>query len=68
MNMVIRAKISQEDFGFFKMMLESGAVQPGLLFPLGLGWRAMLINQLIYDAFHGNGWKLNLLTGRYERE
>lgn len=53
---------------FFRLMIESGAVEPGLLFPLTLGHKAMLINQLLFDHFHGNGWKLNLLTGRYERD
>jgi len=63
-----RPQISEDDVTFFRLMLESDAVEPGLLFPLTLGPKARLLNVMLYDHFHGNGWKLNLLTGRYERD
>ncbi|NDG03261.1 MAG: hypothetical protein EB119_08750 [Synechococcaceae bacterium WBB_34_004] len=61
-------EISEDEMTFFKLMLDSDAVEPLLLFPLTLGPKARILNVMLYDHFHGNGWKLNLLTGRYERD
>ena len=66
--LIKKPQISEDDVKFFRLMLESNAVEPGLLFPLALGPKARLLNVMLYDHFHGNGWKLNLLTGRYERD
>ena len=32
---------------------------------LNLGPLASVMNQMLYDKFHGHGWELDLLTGRF---
>ena len=68
MNLTVRSHITMDDYQFVRLAIAEGRFEPRELLSLLLGWRAMLLNQLIYDTFHGKGWKLNLLTGRYERE
>lgn len=68
MKLAVMQQLTNDDVKFFELMLQSNAVEPGLLFPLTLGPLATKLNQLLYDHFHGNGWKLNLVTGRYEKE
>jgi len=64
--LLLHRLITKDDVEFFKLMLKDNAVSPGQLFPRELGHNATLINQLLYDAFQGNGWNLNLLTGKFE--
>ena len=66
MKLLLHRLITRDDVEFFKLMLKDNAVSPGQLFPRELGHNATLINQLLYDAFQGNGWNLNLLTGKFE--
>ncbi len=48
-------------------MLELTACQPGRLLETNVSPLAWIMNQMLYDKFHGNGWKLNLLTGAFEK-
>jgi len=66
MKLLLHRLITKDDVEFFKLMLKDNAVSPGQLFPRELGHNATLINQLLYDYFHGNGWNLNLVTGKFE--
>ena len=66
MKLLLHRLITKDDVEFFTLMLKDNAVSPGQLFPRELGHNATLINQLLYDAFQGNGWNLNLLTGKFE--
>jgi len=48
-------------------MLDKNACQPGRLLETNTSPLAWIMNQMLYDKFHGNGWKLNLLTGVFEK-
>ena len=67
MKLLMHQLITRDDVEFFKLMLKDNAVQPGQLFPCELGHNATLINQLLYDAFHGKGWNLDLVSGKFVR-
>jgi len=67
MKLLMHRLITRDDVEFFKLMLKDNAVQPGQLFPCELGHNATLINQLLYDAFHGKGWNLDLVSGKFVR-
>jgi hypothetical protein len=47
-------------------LLERNACRPGRLLESNVSPLAWIMNQMIYDKFHGNGWNLNLLTGVFE--
>ena len=67
MKLLMHRLIARDDVEFFKLMLKDNAVEPGQLFPRELGHNATLINQLLYDAFHGKGWNLDLVSGKFVR-
>ena len=67
MKLLMHRLITRDDVEFFKLMLKDNAVEPGQLFPRELGHNATLINQLLYDAFHGKGWNLDLVSGKFVR-
>jgi hypothetical protein len=48
-------------------ILEDSDVVPGKLMGSEAGPLAWIMNQMLYDKFHGHGWELDLLTGRFER-
>jgi hypothetical protein len=48
-------------------MLDKNACQPGRLLDANVSPLAWIMNQMLYDKFHGNGWVLNLLTGAFEK-
>jgi hypothetical protein len=48
-------------------LLERNACQPGRLLESNVSPLAWIMNQMLYDKFHDNGWKLNLLTGAFEK-
>ena len=48
-------------------MLERNACQPGRLLESNVSPLAWIMNQMLYDKFHGHGWNLNLLTGAFEK-
>ena len=48
-------------------ILADGKCEPGLLMGEDAGHMASIMNQMLYDKFHGHGWELDLLTGRFVR-
>ena len=46
-------------------ILEDSNVVPGKLMGAEAGPLAWIMNQMLYDKFHGRGWELDLLTGRF---
>ena len=48
-------------------ILEEGECIPGKLMGLDAGPLSSVMNQMLYDKFHGHGWELDLLTGRFEK-
>jgi len=48
-------------------ILAEGQCEPGRLMGEDAGPLAYIMNQMLYDKFHGRGWELDLLTGRFVR-
>jgi len=48
-------------------ILNEEQVEPGKLMSDDAGPLAYVMNQMLYDKFHGHGWELDLLTGRFEK-
>lgn len=46
-------------------MLDKNACQPGRLLESNVSPIAWIMNQMLYDKFHGHGWVLDLLAGRF---
>jgi len=48
-------------------ILAEGKCEPARLMGEDAGHLAYIMNQMLYDKFHGHGWELDLLTGRFVR-
>ena len=48
-------------------ILAENKCEPGRLMGEDAGHLAWIMNQMLYDKFHGHGWELDLLTGRFEK-
>jgi hypothetical protein len=59
--------LTRDDVEFFGRMLDADGVVPGQLLPIQLGPLGTYINQLLYDKFHGHGYRLDLLTEKFVR-
>lgn len=46
-------------------LLQSDSCQPGRLIDESTSPLAWIMNQMLYDKFHGHGWVLDLLAGRF---
>ena len=46
-------------------MLENNVCQPGKLLESNVSPIAWVMNQMLYDKFHGHGWVLDLLAGSF---
>lgn len=46
-------------------LLQSDICQPGRLIDESTSPLAWIMNQMLYDKFHGHGWVLDLLAGRF---
>ena len=62
------ARLGPDEIRVLSTMLSNNAVQPGQLFPLHHGHGAKVCNAMLYDKFHGQGWKLNLVSGWFEQD
>ena len=49
-------------------MLELNACQPGRLLETNVSPLAWIMNQMLYDKFHGHGWVLDLLAGSFVKQ
>jgi len=47
----------------FGALVRELGLAPGNLFPLEFGNKGRIINAMLYDYWHGNGYKLDMLTG-----
>lgn len=45
--------------------MNSLGIKPTSLFPLEFGHKGILLNMMLYDCYHGNGYKLDMLTGYF---
>ncbi len=50
-----------------KEFIDMGNCRPGGLFDSECSPLYWVMNQMMYDKFQGNGWELNLVTGRFEK-
>jgi hypothetical protein len=49
----------------FGALVKEFGLAPGSLFPLEFGNQGRIINAMLYDYWHGNGYKLDMLTGSF---
>jgi hypothetical protein len=49
----------------FGTLVRDLGIHPGNLFPEEFGHKGRLINAMLYDHWHGNGYKLDMLTGSF---
>jgi hypothetical protein len=47
----------------FGTLVKDLGLAPGNLFPEEFGNQGRIINAMLYDYWHGNGYKLDMLTG-----
>jgi len=55
-------KITSVKFG---ALVKDLGLAPGSLFPEEFGNQGRIINAMLYDYWHGNGYKLDMLTGTF---
>ena len=58
-------ELDHRHVAMLQQMLDMNACEPGFLMPFEQGHVGTIMNQMLYDKFHGHGWELNLLTGRF---
>jgi len=49
----------------FGTLVKDLGLAPGNLFPEEFGNQGRIINAMLYDYWHGNGYKLDMLTGSF---
>jgi len=49
----------------FGTLVRDLGIHPGNLFPEEFGNKGRIINAMLYDHWHGNGYKLDMLTGSF---
>lgn len=49
----------------FGTLVKDLGLAPGNLFPEEFGNQGRIINAMLYDYWHGNGYKLDMLTGTF---
>jgi hypothetical protein len=60
-------EIDRRHIKALEQILSEGECIPGKLMGGDAGPLAYIMNQMMYDKFHGHGWELDLLTGRFVR-
>jgi hypothetical protein len=55
-------KLTSAKFG---SLIKDLGLGPGSLFPEEFGNQGRIINAMLYDYWHGNGYKLDMLTGTF---
>ena len=58
-------EIDRRHIKALEQLLSEGECIPGKLMGGDSGPLAYIMNQMLYDKFHGHGWELDLLTGRF---
>lgn len=65
---MIITHIARLEVEALRKMLEIGNCQPGRLMDENCSVLHWVMNQMLYDKFHGHGWELDLLTGRFVKQ
>jgi len=52
----------------FGALVKDLGISPGSLFPEEFGHKGRLINAMLYDHWHGNGYVLDMLTGCFVQD
>jgi len=60
-------EIDRRHIKALEQLLSESQCIPGKLMGGDAGPLAYIMNQMMYDKFHGHGWELDLLTGRFVR-
>ena len=60
-------EINRKHVKALEEILKTERCVPGKLMSDDSGPLAYIMNQMLYDKFHGHGWELDLLTGRFVR-
>jgi len=58
-------EITRKDIKALEEILKKEDVEPGRLMSDDMGYLTFIINQMLYDKFHGHGYKLDLVTGQF---
>ena len=64
---MIITHIARLEVEALREFLEMGNCQPGRLMDSNCSPLYWVMNQMLYDKFHGHGWDLDLVTGRFVR-
>lgn len=62
------SQIARLEVAALAEFLEMDNCQPGKLLDRESSHLYWLMNQMLYDKFHGRGWELDLLTGKFVRQ
>jgi hypothetical protein len=64
---MIITHIARLEVEALREFLEMENCQPGRLMDENCSALYWVMNQMLYDKFHGHGWDLDLVTGRFVR-
>ena len=59
------SQVARLEIEALREFLEMDNCQPGALMDKHCSPLYWIMNQMLYDRFHGHGWELDLLTGRF---
>jgi len=62
------SQIARLEVEALREFLDMDNCHPGKLMDSDCSPLYWIMNQMLYDKFHGHGWELDLLTGRFERK
>jgi len=62
------SQIARLEVEALREFLDMDNCQPGKLMDSSCSPLYQIMNQMLYDKFHGHGWELDLLTERFERK
>lgn len=62
------SQIARLEVEALREFLDMDNCQPGALMGPSCSPLYWIMNQMLYDKFHGHGWELDLLTGRFVKQ
>lgn len=65
---MIITHIARLEVEALREFLEMGNCQPGRLMDENCSALYWVMNQMLYDKFHGHGWELDLVTGWFVKQ
>jgi len=60
-------QIARLEVEALKEFLDMDSCHPGKLMDSNCSPLYWIMNQMLYDKFHGHGWELDLVTGKFVR-